>query len=287
MDVLWTPAAACQRSAYGSEADLEAAIVQVQRTLFGPMRVYLDVKKRIGGKNGPHNIPDGYLIDLTGQQPQLYVVENELAAHDPLRHIAVQILQFSLSFEAEPRAVRTIIFNALQQQLEAKQLCEQYAARRGYRNLDHLLDWMVFDGPFVALVIIDEMPENLENVLLTRFKFGVEVLELARYENDQHERFYRFEPFLADVTADISSSAGAAATADSPTLSTQQIDTVVVPAREEGFREVFLGEHRLYAVRIHGAMRPQIKYIAGYQVAPISAITHLGPSIPSSVEGHR
>jgi hypothetical protein len=35
--------------------------------------------------------PDGYLIDPSGQVPRLYVVENELAAHDPLRHIAVQI----------------------------------------------------------------------------------------------------------------------------------------------------------------------------------------------------
>lgn len=30
-------------------------------------------------------------------------------------------------------------------------------------------------------------------------------------------------------------------------------------------------------VRIHGSMRPQIKYIAVYQVAPVSAITHVAP----------
>ncbi len=53
--------------------------------------------------------------------------------------------------------------------------------------------------------------------------------------------------------------------------------TVVVPAREEGFQDVFLKENRWYAVRIHGAMRPQIKYIAAYRVAPISAITHIAP----------
>jgi hypothetical protein len=50
-----------------------------------------------------------------------------------------------------------------------------------------------------------------------------------------------------------------------------------VPAWDEGFRNVFVGENRWYAVRIHGAMRPRIKYIAVYQVAPVSAITHIAP----------
>jgi hypothetical protein len=31
------------------------------------------------------------------------------------------------------------------------------------------------------------------------------------------------------------------------------------------------------AIRVHGSMRSQIKYIATYQVAPISAITHIAP----------
>jgi hypothetical protein len=48
------------------------------------------------------------------------VVENELQAHDPLRHIAVQILQFSLSFESEPLGVKKILLDALQTQQEAK-----------------------------------------------------------------------------------------------------------------------------------------------------------------------
>ena len=60
-------------------------------------------------------------------------------------------------------------------------------------------------------------------------------------------------------------------------LPTTDVDTIVVPAREEGFQETFLGENRWYAVRIHGTMRPQIKFIAAYRVAPTSAITHIAP----------
>ena len=52
-------------------------------------------------------------------------------------------------------------------------------------------------------------------------------------------------------------------------------NTIVVPANEEGFKKVFLGEHCWYAIRIAGGRLDQIKYIAAYQTAPISAITHI------------
>src|SRR5437899_401215 len=274
MSMIWTKRGSYRRVAYEDEPDLEAAIVEVQAGLFGPSRIYLDVKKKIGAKGGLRNIPDGYLIDLSGRQPRLYVVENELASHDPLRHIAVQILQFSLSFEEEPRTVKTALFNALQAQPEAKAQCEEYAAQHAFRNLDHMLEHMVFEGPFAALVIIDELPEKLESVLAERFQFGVEVLELARYENDQGDRLYNFEPFLADLREDVAD-AEQAVKLGASRVDASEVDTVVVPAREEGFQEVFLGENRWYAIRIHGTMRPQIKYIAAYRVAPVSAITHL------------
>ncbi len=52
-------------------------------------------------------------------------------------------------------------------------------------------------------------------------------------------------------------------------------DTIVIPAREEGFHNVFLGENCWYAIRINAKEIPKLKYIAAYQVAPISAITYL------------
>ena len=55
------------------------------------------------------------------------------------------------------------------------------------------------------------------------------------------------------------------------------MDTVVVPAHEEGFQKEFLNEDRFYAIKISPDMIPQIKYIAAYRVRPISAITHIAP----------
>jgi hypothetical protein len=52
-------------------------------------------------------------------------------------------------------------------------------------------------------------------------------------------------------------------------------DTIVIPARSEGFQKVFLGENAWYSIRINAKHIPKLKYIASYQVAPIAAITHI------------
>ena len=52
------------------------------------------------------------------------------------------------------------------------------------------------------------------------------------------------------------------------------LDTIIVPAQEDGFRDVFIGENCWWAIRIGGGKLKQIKYIAAYQTAPISAVTH-------------
>jgi len=52
-------------------------------------------------------------------------------------------------------------------------------------------------------------------------------------------------------------------------------DTIVVPAREEGFRQRFLNEHCWFAVRIKARYIAKLRFIAAYQVAPVGAITHM------------
>jgi hypothetical protein len=82
--MLWTAGGPYRKRPFSKEADLEEAIKEVSTELFGPNRIYLDVKKKIGTK-GKSNIPDGYLIDLSSaKDPIIRVVENELARHDPL-----------------------------------------------------------------------------------------------------------------------------------------------------------------------------------------------------------
>jgi len=63
-------------------------------------------------------------------------------------------------------------------------------------------------------------------------------------------------------------------TAQSPNTTKNVQDTIIVPAQEEGFKKVFLGENCWYAVRIGGGKLKDIKYIVAYQTAPISEVTH-------------
>jgi hypothetical protein len=59
--MLWTPKKKYSVEPFELEKDLEAAILEVQDTLFGKSRIYLDLKKLIGAKGKTRNIPDGYL----------------------------------------------------------------------------------------------------------------------------------------------------------------------------------------------------------------------------------
>lgn len=58
-------------------------------------------------------------------------------------------------------------------------------------------------------------------------------------------------------------------------IENDHFDTIVIPAREEGFEQCFLNEHCWFAVRIHAKHHAKLKFIAAYQVAPIAAITHI------------
>lgn len=256
---------------FNREANFEKAIQEVAPALFGKNRIYLDIKKKIGAKGKKKNIPDGYLLDLvSSKKPQLYVVENEIASHEPLRHIAVQLLEFSFSFEESKHGVKKIIHTALMENDAAMTLCEKYVKNNNYRNVDHLLEMMIFDGEFRALVIIDDVVEELYSILKKQFQFPIEVIELLTFKSKSGERQYQFTPFLAEVETSVSIKEEGKGGID-----ISEVDTVVVPAREDGFKEVFVGEDCWYSVRINDAMIGQIKYIAAYRVAPISAITHV------------
>ena len=272
--MLWGKSSSFSEHTFESEAELEKSIIECASVLFGQNRVYIDPKKKIGLKGKTQNVPDGYLLDLNSpKEPRLFVVENELAKHDHLKHIAVQILEFSLSFETSPHGVKSIVKDALSENPHAMQLCQQYAVANGFENVDVLLEKLVHgSNKFNALVIIDNLDEELEQVLVEKFKFPVEVLTIERFRSNSGENIYRFEPFLNDLAPDEEEETIKGA---KPKVDLPDIDTIVVPARTEGFEDVFLGQNRWYAIRIHASMIPRIKYIAAYRVAPESAITHI------------
>lgn len=263
--MLWNKENKFTELPYEKESELEEAVNEVKDALFGSSRIYLDDKKKIGKKGGTNNLPDGYLIDLTNnQEPKIFVVENDLASHQHLKHIAVQILEFSLSFETSKVKVKNIIKEMLQKRKSEWNKRESFAKKNGFENVDYLLESIIHKkDSFTALLIIDELGEELETVLISRFKFPVEVTTLKRYKNQNGDILYDFQPFLNEVSE------------DTEKVDISDIDTIVIPAREDGFNEEFIDNNCWYAIRLNSSMIPKIKYIAAYQVAPISAITHI------------
>lgn len=268
MSIIYTEKGLYQLDPYANENELEEAIQKVKSELFGSNRIYLDIKKKIGKKGIQQNIPDGYLIDLSSKEPKLYFVENELVSHDALRHIAIQIMQFSIAFEVHPRRVRDILFEEMHGNEAIKNICDKYISIHGYRNLDHLLDSLIM-APFSVLIILDDEHSKLENSIINKFNFSVDILRLSRYRNSDNNYFYLFEPFLQDVIVDTTGKTKIA------NINFDDVDTIIIPAREDGFQETFIDENRWYEIRMESSMRRSIKYIAVYRVAPISAITHL------------
>lgn len=273
--MIWTNSQEYHPWPFDREADLEAVIAQVKADLFGEQRIYLDVKKLIGERGKTRNVPDGYLLDFSSpRRPVLYLVEVELAKHDPLRHIAQQLLEFSLSFKSTPQKMKSILRETIQRSPETLAACEAYAQKNNFNNIDFLLERMIYDdGAFNTLLIIDELDEELESIVRSSLAFPVETLTLARFRSEAGDVAYHFEPFLYDLSGQ--NSTRAADAGNEPTVDPAEIDTIVVPARKDGFDEVFLGENMWRAVRLHSSMVPKIRFVAAYQVAPVSAITHI------------
>jgi hypothetical protein len=138
--MLWTPKERYDYWAFETEADLEAVIKEVEADLFGDLRYFIDTKKLVGQRGKTQNIPDAYLLDLSGSDPGLYVAEVELATHDPIRHVTQQLLNFARSFASTPLRMKDIIREEITADKELLIACEEYAQQNGLNNLDVLLD---------------------------------------------------------------------------------------------------------------------------------------------------
>lgn len=261
-----------QLDPYESEDLFEKDVLKLRNQLFGENRLYFDFKKKIGIHGKTRNIPDGYLIDLSSStNPKIYIVENELAIHG-LKHIAVQVLEFSLSFETSKQKIKGFLREAIFSDLTKKTLVENYIQTYNWQNIDYFLDKLLFQNQaneISILVVIDQLDDELEKALREKFKFTIEILVLERYKSQSGEYAHFFEPFLKDFIqyTELDNKV------KNP-IDVALVDTIVVPAQEDGFIETFLGENRWYAIRINSSMIHKIKYLAIYQVAPESAITY-------------
>ena len=252
---------------YQLEKDFEQDVVANYRHIFGNDTIYIDIKKKIG--DNIVTIPDGYLLDFTfSNTPRLYIIENELSVHDAYKHIGTQLLKFAVSYKQSRLKIKQYILDYLSKSPTNMTLIESKASEMGYRNIDAMLESMIYRDTVDAIVIIDNSSAELENVL-SHLSMKIDIIEFKAYENGAGNRLYKFIPFNNEVKEFVAARSGA------KNVSPEDIDTIVVPAQEEGFQSAFIESNAWWQIRISVSMLDKIKYIAAYRTAPVSAITHV------------
>lgn len=254
---------------YLKENEFESVVVEHSSEIFGKQSIYFDVKKKIGKTNQGATIPDGYLIDFTFEKPQLYYVEIELSSHDVFGHIAPQIFKFAVSNDITKHRILTILLEEIKKDAKKEYFLNSYIKNSKYENINALLQSMIYEQEAAVIIIIDKLREDLESddlgKALSKIKINSNVYLFETYVNGT-DKIHRFIPFQDDIIESVP-------TEDS-ILDLQDCDTIVVPAQADGFQRAFIEESAWWAIRISSAMLNKIKYIAAYQVAPVSAITY-------------
>lgn len=249
---------------YTDEVEYEKMVVSNAEMIFGDQGIYFDIKKKIGKSNEGAAIPDGYYLDLKfHDEPVLYFVEVELSNHDVYGHIGEQVLRFAISSEMSKHKIKTILIEDIyKDSTKSKKIEEFLKISSQYKNINALLDNLIFDKEVAVIVVINETTEQLTRVL-SKIKISADIVEVQSFIANG-KVLHRFTPFQDDILDAVL-----------PSTDLDELDTIVVPAKADGFNEVFINEKCWYEIRISAAMISKIKYIAAYQVAPISAITHV------------
>ena len=248
---------------YTKEGIFERMVVSNIDQIFGTSGIYFDVKKLIGVPKKGAAMPDGYYLDLLfHDNPRLYFVEVELDSHDVYGHVGEQILRFGICSDTDKYKIKQILLSDINKDTEKKKKLADFFAKSKFDNTNELLDKVVYDNKPATIVVINEATEELSKVL-GQLTMATEVIETQNFVCDD-KKLHLFTPFRQEIVADISNDTDA-----------DELDTIVVPAREEGFQEEFINNERWYSIRISSTMLEKIKYIAAYQVQPISGITHI------------
>jgi len=249
---------------YENEKQLENLISQNADNIFGKSSCLLMTKKRIGNNsNGISTIPDGYLLDLSlHEEPMLYYVEVELSKHSVTKHIIPQLSKFHAASANDKQSIMNTILESINLNSEYKSRIRRFLEKsKKFENINALINHLVIETPLEVIIVIDNKVESIEEVLNV-LKVKTHIIEFNTYELEG-DYIFNFEPFQNDIL-------------DSDPLANDLdlIDTIVVPAREDGFQNVFLNENRWYSLRISDKVKSKLKYIAAYQTSPVKKITH-------------
>ncbi len=187
------------------EAQLENAVIQNYRQVFGEGTLYLPIKKLIGSKL--RKVTDGLLLDFNDKNhPSFWIVEAELSTHDLESHIQTQMMGFLRALEDE-KTLRMLLKTVREFLLFSKKVTDAWASvyyhhpgklwKRGEQTEYEYLDNLLHEQCGI-LIIIDEVTPDLEDIVRFLSKWGtVKVVEFKTFNADGE--FVHYFSHVADL----------------------------------------------------------------------------------------
>ncbi len=213
---------------YLSEEEFERDIVSNAKNFFGDKTIYIDLKKRLKGKYGEDTIPDGYLFDYTfTNKPKLYFIENERLEHGVKEHIVPQLLKFRLNYKNNMMLLKNTLIDKI---VETGIKLDEIAKGYNYRNADDMFTDIITKDDLNIIVPIDEIDEELVECI-SCLNINIELKEFKKYICGDSV-LYMYEPLNEEVED----------SAKNLNIKNEELDTIIVPASEDGFNRVFLCE---------------------------------------------
>jgi len=249
---------------FDNEAEFEKAVIENEKNLFGKDSVYIDVKRRIGHDNH-RGIPDAFLVDFyDSKNPQLYIVENELASHDVYKNIAEQITRFLTSTISSKNQIRDVLLETIRNDAKTQERLKNKLRDTVFENIEQLMIYLV-EKDIKIVVVINEITADLNLVFKNVFKNQPDTVLLQRYQCGDDILYY-YEPMREEIE-DIES-------AKTKTGQAIDFDTVVCAAFEEGFKRAYIENNAWWEIRLSQEAREKLKYLAIYEKAPVAHISH-------------
>ena len=165
--------------------------------------------------------------------------------------------------------VRKFLVNYLKENPKEEEKVQKLLSETSYKDSPSLLDQVTMEQEIGFAIVIDKTTEELERVVSP---FHPEIIVIKKYQNQNKELIYHVESESNQLEIQTVTNK----TKKKGMRKNPEIDTIVCAARDEGFNEVFLTENRWFAITINPIRIPKIKYIAMYEVKPISAIRYVG-----------
>ncbi|MEM2099959.1 MAG: hypothetical protein QXP45_01255 [Thermoproteota archaeon] len=178
-----------------TEAEFENLVKEHMTEIFGRNSLYFDIKPDLRSKAGIGSKPDGIVV-VFSNNPCVYIIEYELAAHPVYEHVVPQISRFNKAFEK--RETRDKIVEAIYKDILNDPFKKLLVETKIKGELFKFLTDLFSSKPKLA-VIVNEETEDLREAV-EDLPFESNIIEFKTFEREKigvGVHAHLFEPVLS------------------------------------------------------------------------------------------